>query len=121
MGQTRGTGREGHENGYRNADVLAERLNAKRISQQSNEFEMSGRRVLPKTGDRGAVASGATLNRVDAVIYGFQDQGRWCVFELHPNDFRTHGTPSQSKSHQGRNFLQLSKTQCRELGHRTIS
>jgi hypothetical protein len=61
MGQTRETGRRGHESGYRNADVLAKRLNAQRVSTQSNEFVMGSRRVLLKTGDRGAVASGLTL------------------------------------------------------------
>jgi hypothetical protein len=116
MGQTRETGHRGHENGYRNADAFAARLEAKRLSSQSNEFEMSGRRVLLKTGDRGAVVSGATLDRVAAVIYGYQDHERWCAFELSPNDFRAHGVPSRSKSHEGRDFLQLSKTQCRKLG-----
>ena len=120
MGQNRETGRRGHENGYRNADALAERLKAKRLSNQSNEFEMSGRRVLLKTGDRGAVASGATLERVDAVIYGYMDHDRWCAFELRPDDFRAHGVPSLSKSHEGRDFLQLSRTQCRELGRQLL-
>jgi hypothetical protein len=120
MGQTRETGRHGHENGYRNADVLAERLKATRISNQSNEFETGSRRVLLKTGDRGAVASGATLERVDAVIYGYQEHDRWCAFELRPSDFRAHGSPSQSRGHQGRDFLQLSKTQCRELGRQVL-
>jgi hypothetical protein len=120
MGQTRETGRRGHESGYRNADVLAKRLNAQRVSTQSNEFVMGSRRVLLKTGDRGAVASGMTLERVDAVIYAYQDHDRWCAFELKPGDFRAHGTPSQSKSHQGRDLLQLSKTQCKELGRQVL-
>jgi hypothetical protein len=117
------TGREarsGHDNGYRNADALAERLHAKRLSRQNNEFAMGGRRVLLKTGDRGAVASGATLDRVDAVIYAYQDHDRWCAFELEPGQFRSHGVPSQSTSHQGRDYLQLSKTQCTEVGRRIL-
>jgi hypothetical protein len=72
MPQNRETGRQGHENGSRNADALGTRLKAKRISNQSNEFDIGGRRVLLKTGDRGAVISGPTLQRVEAVIYGFK-------------------------------------------------
>lgn len=120
MGQTRESGRRGHENGYRNADALAERLHAKRLSKQSNEFEMHGRRVLLKTGDRGAVASGSTLERVDAVIYAYPDHERWCAFELAPGHFRSHGVPSLSTSHKGRDYLQLSKTQCMELGRQIL-
>ncbi len=120
MPQNRETGRQGRENGYRSDDALAERLSAKRISKQSNEFEMRGRRVLLKTGDRGAVASGATLERVEAVIYGYQDHERWAAFELAPEAFRAHGSPSQSASHRGRDFRQLSKIQCRELGRQIL-
>jgi hypothetical protein len=120
MPQNRQTGRQGHENGYRNADNLANRLNANRVSKQSNEFEMGGRRVLLKTGDRGAVVSGATLERVAAVIYGYQDHYRWKAFELAPRAFREHGAPSQSTSHTGRDFLQLSKTQCTDLGRQIL-
>ena len=120
MPQNRETGRQGHESGYRNADALGNRLKAKRVSNQSNEFEMGGRRVLLKTGQRGAVVSGPTLDRVEAVIYGFQDRDRWRAFELPPSAFREHGTPSQSKSHVGRDFLQLSKTQCLKLGKQIV-
>jgi hypothetical protein len=87
---------------------------------QSNEFDLQGRRVLLKTGGRGAVASGATLDRVEAVIYGYQDHERWTAFEIAPEAFRLHGSPSQSKSHQGRDFKQLSKTQCKALGRQIL-
>lgn len=120
MPQNRETGRQGHENGYRNADTIGERLGAKRLSKQSNEFDMRGRHVLLKTGDRGAVVSGETLKRVEAVIYGFQDHDRWTAFELAPEVFRAHGVPSLSASHRGRDYRQLSKTQCRELGRQIL-
>jgi hypothetical protein len=116
--QTRETGLQGHLNGYRNADSLAKRLGATRISQSSNEFRLSGKAVLLKTGDRGAVVSAQSLDRVDAVIYGYRDRDDWAVFELKPSAFREHGAPSRSKSHVGRDFLQLSKGQCRALGRR---
>jgi hypothetical protein len=121
MPQNRETGRRGNENGYRNADTLGKLLHAKRVSKQSNEFELAGRRVLLKTGQRGAVASGATLNRVAAVIYGYQDQDHWIAFEVPPMLFREQGTPSLSTSHVGRDFLQLSKTQCTRLGRQILS
>ncbi len=120
MPQNRETGRQGNQNGYRNADALGERLGATRLSKQSNAFEMRGQRVLLKTGERGAVVSGETLKRVEAVIYGFLDRDRWAAYELKPQSFRAHGVPSLSESHRGRDFRQLSKTQCRELGRQIL-
>jgi hypothetical protein len=118
MPQSRETGARGAENGYRNADDLAEILGARRIDSVANEFTQAGRRIAVKTGDRGLVIPDGLLSRVEAVLYGYKDRGGWVVYELHPGTVRAEASPSQSKSHQNGVYYALSKGKCRTYGTR---
>lgn len=55
MPQDSETGRQGIENGYNHADEIGALLNARRVSNNSNEFDWKGSRVVIKTGSSAVV------------------------------------------------------------------
>ncbi len=115
MPQDDDSGRRGRLNGYRNADLIGEQLGAVRISQRSNEFQWNDRIILIKTGSS-AIVTRATLERVQAVIYGVAVDG-WTLYEIDPETFEELSVASASRNHD-ETYRRVRRTQIRENGRR---
>ena len=114
MPQDSETGRQGLENGYNHAGVIAELLNAKRVSNNSNEFDWAGSRVVIKTGSS-AVVTRAILDRVDVVVYGEETDEGWAIYRVEPRVFNENSIQSQSKNHN-ENYRLVRRSQIRKIG-----
>ncbi len=118
MPQNADTGRQGHENGYNNADQIGELLDAVRVTRISNEFRWNGRIVVIKTGPS-AVVTRATLARVAAVVYGDETNTGWALYEIDPETFEQLSVRSQSSNHN-ENYRLVRRSQIREHGGQII-
>ena len=98
MPQDSETGRQGYENGYERANHIGSLIGATRIGRASNEFTWRERRVAIKTGPS-VVLTRSTLSRIDAIVYGYQEQGVWTLYEMAPRRFEELSVSSQSRKH----------------------
>ena len=116
MPQTRETGHQGRQNGYKRADSIGALLGAARLAEASNVFQWGGRVVLIKTGSS-AVVTRATLDRVAAIVYGEETKDGWILYEIAPTTFEALSAQSCSTKHDEKYRL-VRRAQIREHGRR---
>jgi hypothetical protein len=84
MTQNRDTGAEAARFGHEVAALIGEKIGAKKLTRNSNEFELNGKRVTIRTAHQATDQVGvlySMLQRVQAVI---------AAFEAAPNEFELH-------------------------------
>ena len=114
MPQNLKTGRQGRENGYKNANEIGALLGAARIFSNSNEFRWNNKVVVIKTGSS-AVVTRAMLARVTAIVYGKKKNSEWKLYEIDPKEFEKLSIQSSSRNHN-ENYRLVRRTQIREHG-----
>ena len=108
MPQDAESGRQGLKKGYARADKIGGILGAERLSKTSNEFLWGNRRIVIKTGPNPVVTRNM-LERVEAIIFGEEDDQEWVLYEIDPVTFERISEPSRSSGHD-ESYRQVSKS-----------
>src|SRR5579859_6012276 len=91
MTQNRDTGAEAARFGHTAAALIAEKIGAKKLTRNSNEFELSGKRVTIRTARQGNNQIGVLydmLKRVQSVIGAFEiAPNEFELYSLSPDEF----------------------------------
>ncbi len=114
MPQNAETGRQGRENGYRNADEIGTLIGAARISNKSNVFRWNRKLVVIKTGSS-AIVTRPLLAKVEAIIYGEWKHDEWHLYEIGTKVFEKLSKESQSRKHN-EEYRLVRRSQIREHG-----
>ena len=105
MTQNRDTGAEANDFGHATATLLAEKLGARKLSANSNEFEWNSQRVTIRTARQGNDSVGVTyvmLERIQLVIAAFEvEPNEYELYALPPATYKEHMRDSKNKGEVG--------------------
>ncbi len=103
MPQDQESGRRANIYGRRTAKKIAKQLNGKKVAgrENSNEYEIDNRKVVIKTAKVKTTKVGVSylmLKRIDAILGSFEtENGTYDIYELSPDVFCEHMTPTGSQ------------------------